>query len=59
LNVVAILVSANILFVATVGINALIVIRFVQNVIISWVTQNPNICYTIVECFTIINIMRC
>ena len=53
------MVSANILFVATVGINALAAIRFVQNVKISWVTQNPNICYIIVECFSIINPKRC
>ena len=49
------MVSANILFVATVGINALAAIRFVQNAIISWVTQNPSICYIMVEFFSIIN----
>ena len=47
------MVSVNILFVETVGINALVVVRFVQNVIISWVTQNPNMYCTIVKCFAI------
>jgi hypothetical protein len=45
-------------FVVIVGINALAAIRVVQNVIISWDTQNPNICYIIVECFSIINPKR-
>jgi len=49
LSAVGILVSANILYVVTVGINELVAIRFVQNAKISWVIQNPNICCTIVE----------
>ena len=48
------MVSANILFVVTVGLNVLAAIRFVQNVIISWVTQNQSISYTIVKCLIII-----
>jgi hypothetical protein len=55
LNAVEILVCANILSVAIVGINVPATIRFVQNVEISWVTQNPNICFTIVECSAISN----
>jgi len=43
------LVIAHILSVANVGINILVRIKFVQNVIISWVTQNLSICFTMVE----------
>ena len=49
LNAAVILASANIPFAATVGINTSAVIRFVQNAITSWVTQNPNICDIIFE----------
>ena len=41
--------SASALSVVIVGISGLVVGRFVDLAKITWVIQNPSICYTIVE----------